>query len=235
MLDVLLESKAVRAKRTGGTLMSVLVHGTIIAGVIALGVRPTSVDARTPDVPGHVTYVPISPAPEELQHHAASSTTARSSTTVPAPIPLPTFGHIDTGIPPVDLTAAPIDDRTELGRGVSTGTEDVSRGGLGAPAGAALEERYVDRAPRILGAPLQPVFPTSLRERGVGGRVSVQFVVDTLGRAEMSGVRIVEATDPQLAESVRAVLPRYRFAPGEVRGQKVRTLVQLPFEFALVR
>jgi protein TonB len=63
----------------------------------------------------------------------------------------------------------------------------------------------------------------------------VQFVVDTLGRAEMSGLRVVQASDPQLAESVRAVLPRYRFSPGEVGGQRVRTLVQLPFDFTLVR
>jgi protein TonB len=98
-----------------------------------------------------------------------------------------------------------------------------------------LDERYVDRAPRVVGQPVSPEFPTSLRERGVNGRVSVQFVVDTLGRAEMSGLRVVEATDPLFARSVRAVLGRYRFSPGEVGGQKVRTLVQLPFDFTLVR
>ena len=65
--------------------------------------------------------------------------------------------------------------------------------------------------------------------------MSVQFVVDTLGRAEMSGLRVVEESDPLFAQSVRAVLPRYRFSPGEVGGQKVRTLVQVPFEFTIVR
>ena len=34
---------------------------------------------------------------------------------------------------------------------------------------------------------------------------------------------------------VRAVLPRYHFSPGEAGGRKVRTMVQLPFEFTLVR
>ena len=65
MLNVLLESKAVRAKRMGGTLMSVLLHGAIIAGVVALGVRPRPVDARTPDFPNEgPVYVPVRPRPE---------------------------------------------------------------------------------------------------------------------------------------------------------------------------
>ena len=69
----------------------------------------------------------------------------------------------------------------------------------------------------------------------MNGRVSLQFVVDTLGHAEMSGLQVVEATDPLFARSVRAMLGRYRFSPGEVGGRKVRTLVQLPFDFTLVR
>ena len=124
---------------------------------------------------------------------------------------------------------------TEFARGVSSGTGGTGGRGLGGPPDGVLEERYVDRAPHILGAPIQPVFPTTLRERGINGHVSVQFVIDTLGRAEMNGLRIVEATDPLFVQSVRAVLPRYRFSPGEVGGQKVRTLVQLPFDFSLVR
>ena len=74
-----------------------------------------------------------------------------------------------------------------------------------------------------------------LRERGHNGRVVVQFVIDTLGRAEMGGLQVVEASDPLFAESVRAVLPRYRFSPGEAGGRKVRTLVALPFDFTVVR
>ena len=98
-----------------------------------------------------------------------------------------------------------------------------------------MDERYVDSAPRLVGNPVPPAFPSIMRARGVGGRVSIQFVVDTLGRAEMHGLRVVEASDSLFAQSVRAVLSRYRFTPGEVRGQKVRTLVQLPFDFTLVR
>ena len=236
MLDVLLESKSVRTRRMGGTLTSVLLHGAIITTLVALGVRPRPIDARTPDAPeGDIIYIPIEHVPEAPRAHAVSSATTRSSAPVPAPMPLPTLDRVTPGIPPVDLTAPPITDQSEFGRGVSTGTEAGERRGLGGPADGVLEERYVDRAPRILGTPIQPLFPASLRERGVGGRVAVQFVVDTLGKAEMSTLRVVEATDPQFAQSVRAVLPRYRFSAGEAGGRKVRTLVQLPFDFTLLR
>ena len=236
MFKVLLESKAVRTKRMGGTLMSVLVHGAIITGVIALGVQPRRVDARTPDftVERTVYRIPVQPRPEASREDARPWDIHR-------PIPptrtwtLPRVDHIPPGIPPVDLSAAPITDATEFTRGVATGSEGPGQRGLGGPPEGVLDERYVDRPPHILGTPLTPAFPTSLRERGINGRVSVQFVIDTLGRAEMSGLRVVEATDPLFAESVRAVLPRYRFSPGEVGGQKVRTLVQLPFDFNLVR
>jgi protein TonB len=236
MLNVLLESKAVRTKRVGGTLTSVLVHGAFVTFVVALGMRPTHVEARTPDVrKPDIIYIPIEPRPEAPRERGTRSLVARPSTPAPAPTPLPTFDEIPTGIPPVDLTAAPITDATEFTRGVTTGTGGTERRGLSGPLEGVLEERYVDRPPHILGTPVSPAFPSSLRERGINGRVSVQFVVDTLGRAEMSGLRVVEATDPLFAQAVRAVLGRYRFSPGEVGGQKVRTLVQLPFDFTLVR
>jgi periplasmic protein TonB len=236
MLDVLLESKAVRTKRMGGTLMSVLVHGAIISAVVALGVRPRSVDAYVPDFPKEgPIYVPVAPKPEPPKGGRARPLDEPSSTPTPDPIPMPKFDHITPGIPPVDLSVTPITDATEFTRGVATGPGRTDDRGLAASPDGVLEERYVDRPPHILGTPIQPMFPTSLRERGINGRVSVQFVIDTLGRAEMSGVRVVEATDPLFAQSVRAVLPRYRFSPGEAGGQKVRTLVQLPFDFTLAR
>jgi periplasmic protein TonB len=234
MLEVLLESRAVRAKRMGGTLTSVLVHGAMIAGIVTLGVR-TTVEARVPDVPeGSITYVPIRRSSEAPREHVNRSLSASRPT--PAPVhTLPTIDHIPTGIPPIDLTTTPITDGGEFTRGIGQDPGGTGGRGLGGPIEGVLEERYVDRSPRIVGAPIQPDFPVSLRNRGVGGQVSVQFVVDTLGRAEMSGLRVVEASDPLFAQAVRAVLGRYRFSPGEVGGQKVRTLVQLPFDFTLVR
>lgn len=236
MLDVLLESKAVRKKRMGGTLLSVLVHGAIITGAVALGVGPRPVDARATDpTRERPIWVPIAPRPEAPKGRPVRPLDERPSAPTPGPVSLPRFDHVPPGIPPIDLGAPPITDASEFSRGVSSQAGAMGDRGLSGPSDGVLEERYVDRPPHILGEPIQPVFPTSLRERGINGRVSVEFVIDTLGRAEMNGLRVVEATDALFAQAVRAVLPRYRFSPGEVGGQKVRTLVQLPFEFSMTR
>lgn len=53
------------------------------------------------------------------------------------------------------------------------------------------------------------------------------------GRAEPASVQVVDMTRAEFAESVRAALPRFRFSPGEAGGRKVRTRVQIPFDFTL--
>ncbi len=95
--------------------------------------------------------------------------------------------------------------------------------------------RALDRAPQMIGLAVQPRYPESLRAAGITGRVVVQFVVDTTGRAEPGSVEVQESPRPEFADAVRAALPRFRFTPGEVNGRKVRTRVQLPFEFSLSR
>ena len=236
MLNTLLESNAARTRRTGGTLASTLVHAALFAGAITATTRGS---VAMPAPPDEVVLPPVLVArPPEAPVARPSSPTPVS--TAPRAPRLPVVDRVPDEIPPIDLDVKiPAASDDEVARGPAGPLGQPSGGspdGLVGPAReGALDERYVDRAPRIVGNPVAPAFPSFLRERGVGGRVAIQFVVDTLGRAEMHGLRVVEATDSLFAQSVRAVLPRYRFTPGEVRGQKVRTLVQLPFDFTLVR
>ena len=235
MLDTLLESKATRPRRTGGTLASTLVHAALIAG--AIGVTTTETNARPGPVAEevHAIFRPPPVAPPPRVHRPAPP--AVSGPVAPR---LPVVDRVPDEIPPIDVNVRmPVSSNEEVARG---GTGPITEsfggppGGLNGPSReGALDERYVDRAPRLFGSPVTPTFPMALRDRGIGGRVSIQFVVDTLGRAEMGSLRIVEATDSLFAQSVRAVLPRYRFTPGELGGRKVRTLVQLPFDFTLTR
>jgi TonB family protein len=74
-------------------------------------------------------------------------------------------------------------------------------------------------------------YPVPLKARGIGGRVLVQFVVDTLGTAEMSSFRVLASPDSQLTKAVESVLPRWRFRPARVGAQAVRQVVHLPFDF----
>src|SRR4051794_27484450 len=199
MLNVLLESNATRTRRTGGTLASALAHAALIAGAILLTTRgavarPTG--GREAVIP---TYVRPTVTPPRIIESGAPPKIA-SAPTAPS---MPRVDKIPTDIPAIDVDIhTPIlseEDWAHRGVGAAGGLTNGPTGSSKAPEGV-LEERYVDRSPRILGNPISPEFPTSLRERGVNGRVSVQFVVDTLGRAELRGLRVVEASDSLFAQ-----------------------------------
>jgi len=234
MLDVLLESKAPHTRRIGGTLASTLVHGAIITGAVLLTVQRTDGLIReAPHDPGKIIFIQPTrsePAPQR------PATSRESSVSSPAPsTPLPVIDHVPTTIEPVDPNVTPMTPGNLV-----IGPASPPPGLIGGPTGPAtgpgdaIEVRLVDKPPRVLRSE-QPRFPEALRARGQNGRIVVQFVVDTLGRAEMSEFKVVDATDAQLADPVRAVLPRFRFTPGEAGGHKVRTMVALPFDFTLVR
>lgn len=82
-----------------------------------------------------------------------------------------------------------------------------------------------------------PRYPPELRELNIEGEVLLQLVVDTMGRADMSTLRLLGP--PRVyREFVRAVfdvIPKMRFLPAERRGCKVKQLIHLPFAFKLNR
>jgi TonB family protein len=80
----------------------------------------------------------------------------------------------------------------------------------------------------------QPRYPAALKQANVQGEVLVQFVVDTLGRADMRTFKVLRSTDIGFTFAVRDVLPRMKFNPAELHGAKVRQMVQQPFTFALM-
>ena len=78
-----------------------------------------------------------------------------------------------------------------------------------------------------------PAYPDSLRRAGVEGSVTVQFVVDTAGHIEIPTFVLLESTHGRFTESVRQALPRMLFRPAELRGQRIKQLVQIPFVFRI--
>lgn len=78
-------------------------------------------------------------------------------------------------------------------------------------------------------------YPVELREQNIEGDVLVQFVVDTLGRAEMETFRVLRATHPGFVMTVRQSVTDLRFKPARLDDRPVRQLVQQPFEFRLQR
>ena len=75
-------------------------------------------------------------------------------------------------------------------------------------------------------------FPIEAKERGIQGRVVVQFVVNTDG--SIQDVQVVRGVDPLLdREAVRVVQAMPRWTPGQQRGQNVRVRFALPITFRL--
>lgn len=93
--------------------------------------------------------------------------------------------------------------------------------------------------------PVAPHYPDELMHEGIEGKVTLQFVVDTMGRADSMTFRdLWPRGEPRLAgqqavyygELVAAAkrsVMQARFSPAEVGGCKVRQLVQQPFTWLM--
>ena len=232
MLNTLIETRAPRTRRTRSAILSAGLHSALIGGAILLAGSRAKVDATTPkDPPLIYTAIPEREPQAPTQRVAPTS----SSSTQPAlqhiDIQVPTTPLI--GIPPVDITgpALPPDNIVLGGTGLPKSPIGDRAGGL--PIGGVATVAMVERIPALTGNQGAPIYPGALRSSGVTGNVVARFVVDTLGRAEMGTLEIVESGHPLFTESVRQSLAGYRFSPGEMAGRKVRTMVQLPFTFSL--
>lgn len=80
-----------------------------------------------------------------------------------------------------------------------------------------------------------PAYPAPLQERGIEGTVVVRFVVDTTGRADPETFRLVTASHPLFGAAVREAVPGMKFLPARIGAVKVRQLVELPFNFRIIR
>jgi len=78
-----------------------------------------------------------------------------------------------------------------------------------------------------------PRYPETLRAAGIEGSVTLLFVIDSAGRADLSTLRVKRTDSDLFTASVREALERSRFRPAEIGGRKVRMLVEQPFVFAL--
>lgn len=93
-------------------------------------------------------------------------------------------------------------------------------------------EFQVEKAVRLASGSAGPTYPPELKAANVGGVVLAQFVVDTLGRAEVSTFKVLKSNHQLFTEAVKTALPGLRFIPAEVGGRKVKQMVQQPFTFA---
>ena len=238
MLSVLLESRATPSRHLGGTVVSALTHGAVIAVVVALTLPKRDSARRAPDIrPTPVHFVRPSESPIDAGRRPPRQA-AHADDSPPRPLlPMIDVPSITpTRIPPIDLAQPTLtSDQVLIGHRSRALPGSGDAGIPVGPAGDVTDASAGDLAPRILGRALEPRYPATLRSAGIEGRVLAEFVVDTMGRAELATLHFRELANPLFGDAVREALARYRFQPGELAGRKVRTRVAVPFEFRLER
>ncbi len=222
MLITLLASQPPRTRAGVARFSSLMVHSALIAGAVIATER--AVDTLAPSAPPDIIYrVPVDPAPPRPL-----------APMIPVVEPVgfrlvPTLIEIPAALPDVDLTR-PLTDPNDylVPRGVPGGRPD------GEPTvRAIMTAEQVDRAVSLLAGTGRPSYPDALRSAGVGGEVLVQFVVDTLGRADLTRFAVVSSTHERFTDAVKRALAKARFAPAEFDGRRVPQLVRMPFVFSL--
>jgi protein TonB len=132
---------------------------------------------------------------------------------------------IPTEIPPVDLNQR-FDAKDFTGRGVEGGIAAGVAGGTGPVDNAQVfMEGQVDDIPTIMTQGPNR-FPEALRASGMGGRVVLEFVVDTTGHVDPSSFKVISTPHPAFANAAKEMLSKSVFRPGKMRGQSVAVLVR---------
>jgi TonB family protein len=91
----------------------------------------------------------------------------------------------------------------------------------------------VDKKAELQSGSPMPRYPQALKESGLMGEVVARFAVDTTGHIDKCTFRVLETSHKQFSRAVEQVLDDIRFTPAEIRGQKVRQVVEHRFTFEL--
>ena len=144
-----------------------------------------------------------------------------------APIDIP------TEIPPVDLNQR-FNPADYSGVGVEGGIAAGVAGGQTVDLNQVFVEAVVDEPPLRLSGP-QLVYPPLLRDAGIQGHVTCEFIVGEDGHPEQGSFRVVESTNRTFERPARDVIMGGVYRPGRIRGQPVRVLVRQTINYTLTR
>ncbi|HEX5004915.1 MAG TPA: energy transducer TonB [Gemmatimonadales bacterium] len=227
MFEILVESKPPKQRTTGQLVVSVVVHGVLITGaVMATKGAAEVVRERLMDTT-MVFLEPPKPAPPPEQPPPDAIVSAN-----PPPKGFQTvvaIQDIPTEIPPINLNER-FDPKDFTGTGVAGGVSVGVVGGTGPVTGETYLEAQVDDPPSMVSQGPRR-YPPVLERAGIGGTVSVQFVVDTTGHAEAAGFKILKTTNPAFNEPAKEMIMKSVYRPGKVRGVPVRVVVQQAVAF----
>jgi protein TonB len=233
MFNNLVESKRKKQRGLGGTTVSFIVHGVLIAAAVVLTAAERGVFEKPKQE--KVDFVEVKkdepPPPEEPPPppppDVAAPPPPKGFQVLTAPVEIPDV------LPDIDLSKRITDEADFSGKGVAGGTAKGVGDKPVVQTDQPLFEFQVEKPVTQLPGGSTPRYPDILRQAGVEGEVLAQFVVDTVGRAEMGSFKTLKSSHDLFAAAVKSALPGMRFIPAEVGGRKVRQLVQQPFSFAI--
>jgi len=141
--------------------------------------------------------------------------------------------QIPKEIPPVNLNER-FDARDFTGRGVEGGIATGVVGGTGPVdvSGETFLEAEVDDPVQPVSIP-KPRYPPVMQSAGIAGRVEVQYVVGTDGKAEPPSWKVLRSSNKAFEEPAREAIMKAVFKPAKIRGQPVRQLVQQAITFSI--
>lgn len=232
MFDHLVESNRKRSLRSllGGGGFSVVTHSILIyAGVVATmhageavedRIQQIAVQMQAPEQPKDEP-----PPPEQV---ATVNPPPKGFQTLAIPVNIP------VDIPPPSTTQN-FNAADFSGVGVEGG---IARG-EGTTGPIVTDQPYleavVEERPERGDCGVLARYPEILRQAGVEGRVLIELVIDTLGRAERSSVRILSTSHQLFEGPARESAVSCRYRPGRIAGRAVRVRVQVPINFSITR
>jgi protein TonB len=235
MFNNLLESRPVKQRSTAGAITSFVIHVVVVVGAVYATLNagqkeegPRVEEVKFVETPKQDEPKPEEPPPPPPPDIPVVPTPPKGFQVLTAPVEIPDV------IPDVDLSKKAIDPADFSGKGVAGGrATGVGSGPPIVESDQPLFEFQVEKPAMASPGSPNPRYPDILRSAGVEGEVLVQFVVDTLGRAEVGTFKVLRTSHELFAAAVRNTLPNMRFIPAEVGGRKVKQLVQQPFVFAI--
>jgi len=225
VFDHLIESKRTKNRKRafGLNAVSLIGHTLVIAAAVYATLNAGQTD-NSVKVDTALVFVdqPKQDKPPE-QQPVQLDVPLKGFQTVVAPTDIP------TNIPPINLQEH-FDPKDYSGTGVEGGIGT----GIVPSSDQVFMESVVEERPEVLSGPALN-YPDLLRQAGVQGRVLVQAIIDTSGRAEPPSVKVIQSPNPGFDQPAKNYVLRALFRPARVHGRAVRVLVNLPIDFKIKR
>jgi TonB family protein len=222
VFDVLIESKRKKngKKAFGVGAVSLVVHTVIIAAAVYATLNASQTDTSV-RVDTAMVFIDQQQQKQPEQQPVQLDVPLKGFQTVIAPDVIP------TNIPPVNLTEK-FDPKDYSGTGVEGGVAT----GLVPTGNEVFMENIVEEKPSVLSGPAVQ-FPELLRQAGIQGRVMVQAIIDTTGRAEPPSLKVISSPNPGFDQNAKNYVLKALFRPARVHGRAVRVLINIPIDFKI--